>query len=57
MLGVFPRSAVVLPPALVAKFLSRCFSCSVSSLDHKQRGDLHHNLYLIKLNVERKLSK
>jgi len=57
MLGVFPRSAVVLHPALVAKFLSRCFSCSISRLDHKQSGDSYHNLHLIKLNVERKLSK
>ena len=51
MLGVFPHSAVVLQPALVAKFLSRCFGCSISSLDHKQSGDLYHNLHFIKLNV------
>jgi len=57
MLGVFPRSAVVLHPALAAKFLSRCFSFSLRSLDHKQSGDLYHNLHLIKFNLERKLSK
>ena len=55
--GSIQRSAVMLHPMLVAKFLSRCFSCSISSSGNKQSGDLYHNLHLIKLNVERKFSK
>ena len=35
MLAAFPRYAVMLHPAFVAKFISRSISCCISSLDHK----------------------